>query len=216
MGVRGELEKMLRKLCKQANVPLQVVPKERMNRMTGGNHQGLIGYISAIQYQRLDDILPIIFEQAEQPLIVLLDGVTDVRNFGAIARSAECLGAHALVVEGKNIAPVNAEAIKTSAGALTTLPVCRTHSLVNAIEQLKLYGIKVISTDVNRGKAVDQLELTVPLAVIMGSEGKGVRKALLDRADECLIIPQTGKTDSLNVSVASGIIFYEVSRQRRA
>lgn len=213
-GTRGDFEREIRQLCKKFNIPLQILPKERLSRFTKANHQGIVGMLSLTNYYRLEDVLPMIYEKSETPLIVLLDGVTDVRNFGAIARSAECCGAHALVVPKKGSAQINAAALKTSAGALTNIPVCRETSLVAAIEYLKLSGIKVLASDLKATKKIFDLDLKVPVALVVGSEGEGVSSKILKEVDQNFIIPQKGLTDSFNVSVATGIILYEVLRQR--
>ena len=213
-GTRGEFEKEIRHLCKKFNIPLQYVPKERMAKMTSGNHQGVLGYLSLISYYSIDDVLPMVYERSETPLFVILDGVTDVRNFGAIARSAEVCGAHALIVPQKGTAQINAEAMKTSAGALMNIPVCRTNSLISTIEYLQLSGIHVVASDLKGEKQLHELDLNVPIALVVGSEGDGVSQAVLKAVNERFIIPQKGQTDSLNVSVASGIMLYETMRQR--
>lgn len=213
-GVRGPFEREIRQLTKKLNIPLQVTPKERMNKWTRGNHQGIIGLLSPIRYYLLEDVLPGIFERHELPLILLLDGITDVRNLGAIARSAECFGAHAIVLPKKGSALINAEGLKTSAGALTKIPVCRENSLASAISLLKLSGISIFSSDLQAKKRIQDIDWTGPAAILIGSEGKGVNPALAREADEIFIIPQLGTTDSLNVSVATGIMLYEVVRQR--
>ena len=214
-GVRGDFERDIRHLSKRLNIPMQVVPKERLNHLTSGNHQGIIGFLSLLTYQRIENVLPMIYEQSESPLLVLLHGVPDVRNFGAIARSAECCGAHALVIPKKGVAQINAEALKSSAGALTEIPVCREQSLIQAIEQLQLAGVEVLASSLRATKAIDELDLTGPVALVVGSEGLGVSAPVLAKVDQQFIIPQKGKTDSFNVSVASGIMLYEVMRQRR-
>lgn len=214
-GVRGPFERELRQLTKKMNIPLQVTPKERLSKWTRGNHQGVVGLLSPIKYYLLEDVLPGIFERNESPLILILDGVTDVRNLGAIARSAECLGAHALVIPKKGSALINAEGLKTSAGALTKIPVCRENSLASAIGYLKLSGVKIYSSDLQAEKRIQDIDWTGPAGILIGSEGKGVNPALGREADEAFIIPQVGTTDSLNVSVATGIILYEVLRQRK-
>ena len=213
-GIRGPFEREIRLLTRKFNVPLQIVPKERMSRWTKGNHQGIIGLLSPIHYYLLEDVLPMIFERQEAPLILVLDGVTDVRNLGAIARSAECLGAHALVLPKKGSAQINADALKTSAGALTKIPVCREQSLSGALELLKLSGVKVCSSDLKASKRIQEMDWTGPVAILIGSEGRGVNPVFSQEADEQFIIPQVGETESLNVSVATGIILYEVLRQR--
>ncbi|MCB9289541.1 MAG: 23S rRNA (guanosine(2251)-2'-O)-methyltransferase RlmB [Lewinellaceae bacterium] len=213
-GIRGEMEKELRHLCREEGVPMQVVPKERLNKIVRGNHQGVIALQALIRYYRLEDVLPTVYERSEAPLIVLLDGVTDVRNFGAIARTAEAAGAHALVIPQKNSAQINAEAMKTSAGALAVLPVCRESSLIAAIEYLQLSGVKVLASSLEATRPLYELSLREPVAFILGAEGEGISPAVARAADELFIIPQKGTTDSFNVSVAAGMMLYEAMRQR--
>ena len=213
-GTRGEFEKEVRFLSRKHQIPLQVIPKERMAKFTRGNHQGIIGLLSLITYQRLENILPMIYEQSQTPLILLLDGVTDVRNFGAIARSAEICGVHALVIPQKKSAQINSEALKTSAGALTKIPVCREGSLINTIEYLQQSGIPVLASSLRATKKLYDLDLSGPVALVVGSEGEGISKAVAQKVDQPFIIPQVGTTDSFNVSVATGIMLYEVMRQR--
>jgi len=213
-GIRGEYEKELRYTCRQFDIPLQVVPKERLNRFTKSNHQGVIGFISLITYQSLENVLPAIYENSETPLLLILDGVTDVRNFGAIARTAEIAGVHAIIVPKKGAALINSDAIKTSAGALTKIAVCRETSLFTVVEFLQNSGVQVFASDLQAEKMSYKLDFTVPTALIIGSEDLGVQEGLLKRADETFIIPQVGTTDSYNVSVATGMMLYEVIRQR--
>ena len=213
-GVRGEFEKEIRQLSKTFGIPLQYVPKERMARMASGNHQGIIGFLSLIKYYRIEDVLPLVFEKSQIPLFLILDGVTDVRNFGAIARSAEVCGAHALIIPQKGAAQINADALKTSAGALSKIPVCREGSLMNAIEYLQLSGVQVVASDLKGEKKLPEMDFSVPLAIVVGSEWEGVSPAVLKKVNERFLIPQVGTTDSFNVSVAAGIMLYEVVRQR--
>lgn len=213
-GTRGDLEKEIRQLSRQYGFPVQMVPKEKLNKIVRGNHQGIIGFVSLVPYYKLEDVLPGIFERSQTPLLILLDGITDVRNFGAIARSAELAGAQALVTSLKGSAQINADAMKTSAGALSKIPVCRETSIMAAVELLQLSGIRVLASDLQATKAVFEMDFTQPTAVIVGSEGEGVNQALLRKADELFLIPQVGTTDSFNVSVATGIILYEAMRQR--
>lgn len=213
-GVRGDFERDIRKLSKKFNIPLQVVPKERMKRLTSGNHQGIIGFLSLLTYYRVEDILPMVYEKSESPLLLLLDGVTDVRNFGAIARSAECCGVHALVIPKKGAAQINAEALKASAGALSVIPVCRESSLITAIEHLQMAGVQVFASDLQATRHISDIDFRGPVALVVGSEGEGVSRAVLAKVEETFLIPQKGSTDSFNVSVASGIMLYEVMRQR--
>lgn len=213
-GVRGDFEREIRILCRQYDVPLQYVPKEKMNKMTKGNHQGIIGYLALLDYYKLEDVVPGIFERGEVPLLLVLDRVTDVRNLGAIARSAEVCGVQALVVPRAGSALINSDAIKTSAGALTRLPVCRESSLVTAVELLQNSGIQVLASDLTAKKYVFEVDLTAPTALILGSEDEGVHPSLLSRVNDRFLIPQKGETDSFNVSVATGIMLYEGLRQR--
>ena len=213
-GIRGPFEKEVRFLGKTHNIPVQTVPKEKLAKLTKGNHQGIIGFISLIKYHSLEDVLPLIYEKGEIPLILVLDGVTDVRNLGAIARSAECMGVHALVISKKGNAQINADAIKTSAGALATIPVCRSSSLLSAIEFLKMSGIQILASNLGAKSSIFETDLTHPCAIIVGSEGSGVQINLLQEADHQFIIPQVGQTESLNVSVATGMMLLEALRQR--
>ena len=213
-GTRGDFEKEIRQLSKEYDIPLQVVPKEKLSRFTKANHQGIVGFLAMIEYYLLEDVLPGIFEKSETPLLLLLDGITDVRNLGAIARSAECVGAHALVVPRKGSAQINPEAMKASAGALARIPVCRVHSMVNAVDYLQQSGIQVIASSLQAQKKVFELDLTQPIAIIVGAEGEGISPALEKKSNELFVIPQLGKMDSFNVSVAAGIILYEAMRQR--
>jgi 23S rRNA (guanosine2251-2'-O)-methyltransferase len=212
--VKGEFEKELRKLCKLADIPLQVAPKERLEKITKKNHQGIIGFLSHIKYLQIEDVFPMIYDKGETPLIIVLDGVTDVRNFGAIARSAEASGAHALIVPNKKTAQINAEAIKASAGALSTIPVCRTASLGNAVDYLLMNGVQVIAAGLQGKSYLHELDLTIPTAIVMGAEGEGIRPHIMRKANEVFKIPMKGQTDSFNVSVATGIILYETGKQR--
>jgi 23S rRNA (guanosine2251-2'-O)-methyltransferase len=214
-GTRGEFEKELRKLVKQFRIPVQMAPKEKLDKMTRGNHQGIIGLVALLPYYQLEDVLAGIYEGDRQPLLLVLDGVTDVRNLGAIARSAECMGVDAIVVPSKGSGQLNAEAIKSSAGALTRITVCRESSLVNAVKDIKMAGLQVVATAlVPSSEQIFEVDWRLPTAIIMGSEDKGVGKSLLELADQVCIIPQVGQTDSLNVSVATGVVLYEALRQR--
>ncbi len=214
-GTRGEFEKELRRRCKEANIPLQYAPKERLSRWVRGNHQGVVGLLSPLPFARLEEQLPFLFEKGEAPLLLLLDGVTDVRNFGAIARTAEVFGVHALVLPSKGSVSLSEDAVKTSAGALTRLPVCRERNLQHAIDLLRLSGVRILASSLQAEKPLHEVDFRLPSAILIGSEDKGVHPALLTLADERFIIPQVGKTDSLNVSVATGIMLYEAMRQRR-
>lgn len=214
-GVRGELEKEIRHLAKAHQIPLKVVPKEKLNRLVRGNHQGVLAWLALVEYQSLEVVLPFVFEQGETPLLVVLDRITDVRNFGAICRSAECAGAHAVVVGQSGAAPANDEAMKASAGALARIRLCRERSLFSAVEALQFSGVQVVATALNdRAVRIDQVDFSLPTALLLGSEGEGVHPKLLKMADRVARIPQATNFDSYNVSVAAGIVLYEVLRQR--
>ncbi len=215
IGMKGEFVSDIRDVCKQKNIPVQMVPKEKLNKLVRGNHQGAIGFVSMVEYENLENLLPGIFEKGKAPLILVLDGITDVRNIGAIARTAECLGVHAIVVGKKNVARMNAEAMKTSAGALSKIPVCREKSPQAAVEYLKLSGFTIAASDLGAEQDVSEQDFSGPLAILVGAEDRGVHRSLLKESDFTFIIPQSGTTDSLNVSVAAGIILYEVARQRK-
>lgn len=212
--LQGDLAKELFDLIKGCGFFVQRVPVERLNRITRKNHQGVIAFISAVSYQRLGDIIPSLFEEGEVPFIVLLDGITDVRNFGAIARTCECTGVDAIVLPERGSVSVNADAVKTSAGALLHIPVCRERSIHSAIRYLKDSGIKVVAASEKAVTNYTRVDYTVPVAVVMGAEDIGVDADNLRLCDEMVAIPQVGNIGSLNVSVAAGVMMYEVVRQR--
>lgn len=202
-------------ICREDRIPVQYVPVEKLNRLTQGNHQGVVAQVSPIEYAELPAVVSEALEGKGNPLIVILDGVTDVRNFGAIARSAECAGADALVVPLKNGAPVNAEAVKSSAGALNRIPVCRTGSIRNTIKYLKSCGFRIAAADEKSEKSLYEGDMTGPLALVMGAEDTGVSREVLKLCDERLSIPMLGKIGSLNVSAAAAVMMFEAVRQRR-
>lgn len=212
-GLKGELIPELRKLINENQIPYQYVPVEKLNRMIRANHQGVACYVSEITYQPIESLLMSVYEKGETPLFILLDRITDVRNMGAIARSAVCAGAHGLVIPDRGGAPVNADAVKTSAGALNILPVHKSHNLKHTIEYLKESGLKIVSVSEKGKKLYFESHLTGPLCLIMGSEEDGVSGEYLSRSDEVLRIPMKGEISSLNVSVAAGIVLFEVVRQ---
>lgn len=212
-GIKGEMVPELRKLITEYGIPYQYVPFEKLNRLVRGNHQGVACYVSAISYQPIEALLMSVYEKGETPLFIILDRITDVRNMGAIARSALCAGAHALIIPDRGGAPVNADAVKTSAGALNILPVHKSPNLKNTIEYLKSSGLKIVSVS-EKGKInYFKSNLTGPLALIMGSEEDGVSGEYLSRSNEVVKIPMQGDISSLNVSVAAGIILFETVRQ---
>ena len=212
-GAEGQLMTELRDLCLRHRVRVQEVPVEKLNRLVRGNHQGVVAQIAAIAYVQLDDILERVPDD-ETPLVVVFDGVTDVRNFGAIARSAECAGAHGLIAPLKNSAPVNAEAIRASAGALTTIPVCRVGSIRNTIKTLQAEGFQVVAATEKSRKLLYAADLRRPTALVMGAEETGISKEVLKLCDERLAIPLIGRIESLNVSAAAAVMLFEVVRQR--
>lgn len=213
-GLQGPLYHELMTEVKNNNIVYQIVPVERIELVTRKNHQGVLAWLSVIEYQYIANLLPMIYEKGEDPLIIALDGVSDVRNFGAIVRTAECLGAHAIVIPEKGSARITADAVKTSAGALHSFPVCREKSIVRSIEFLKESGLKVFCAGEKSGKSASELSLTGPAVLILGSEDKGVSRELSALADNQVKIPMTGTIGSLNVSVAAGILLYEIMRQR--
>ena len=214
-GIDPEFTSELKRLAGELGVPVQIVPRARLERLVRGNHQGIIAFTAWVEYLKLEDVIPFTYEQGQVPLFVLLDGVTDVRNIGAIARSAEALGATALVLPSRGSAMLNADAVKTSAGALTRLPVCREQSIGHACQQLQTHGIVVGAAVDSSSRAVDEVDWTAPSAFVLGSEGSGVHVSVRGKVDFEFGIPQQGEMDSLNVSVAAGIVLYEVSRQRK-
>ena len=215
-GLQGALYHELMGVVRENGISYQVVPEERIELLTRKNHQGVIAWLSLIEFQHIDNILPTVYEKGEDPFLIILDGVSDVRNFGAIVRTADCLGSHAIIIPEKGSARITADAIKTSAGALHSFPVCRERSIVRAAEYLKESGLKVVCADEKRGANLSKVDLTGPVVVIMGSEDKGVSRELSSLASEKVSIPMTGNIASLNVSVAAGILLYEIVRQRSA
>jgi 23S rRNA (guanosine2251-2'-O)-methyltransferase len=211
---KGELNSELLALLRQKNIFFQYVPIEKLNKINSGNHQGVIAIVSEIEYYNLEDVVINVFEQGRVPLLLILDNLTDVRNFGAIARTAECSGVDAVIIPSRNSVTVTPDAIKTSAGALNRIPVCKEENLTDTVILLQQMGIKVIATTEKASNLIYDEDLTQALAVIMGSEDKGVSNQLIKKADSLLKIPIYGSIDSLNVSVASGIVIYETIRQR--
>lgn len=213
-GLQGENYQRLFQRIRKEKIPYQMVPIEKLNSLTRKNHQGVIAFISLVSYQPLDVLLPMLFEQGEVPLLVIIDRVTDVRNLGALARSAECAGAHAIIIQEKGTAPINADAIKASAGALSRVPICKESSILEAIAFLQASGIKVIACSEKGEETIYQTDFKVPSAVILGAEDKGISSACMTMADQKAQIPMKGKIASLNVSVAAGVVLFEAVRQR--
>lgn len=212
--VHGEVIDTIKALAEKNLVPINKVPVEKLNSLNVSNHEGCIAVISKIQYQNLQDVISFVVENGETPLFIMLDGITDIRNIGAIARSAYCFGAHALIIPDKGVGALNEDAILTSAGALEKLAVCRVGSLMKAVDELHLNGIKVFASEMTATKKVYELELNDPCAIVLGGEEHGVYPALMKICDEQFQIPMTGDFESLNVSVANGVILYEVMKQR--
>ena len=211
---QSDLSRELFAIIKNTNIPLQRVPQEKLDRLTRKNHQGVIAFVSAVTYQKLEDIVPFLYEQGKVPLIVLLDGVTDVRNFGAIARTCECAGVDAIVIPSRNSVSVNADAVKTSAGALHTLPVCKELNINESIKFLKNCGFKVVAAMEKTKKDYTTIDYSVPVAIVMGGEDMGIAMDNLRICDEMVSIPVLGNIASLNVSAAAAVLLYEVVRQR--
>lgn len=212
--IQSDLSKELFSALKGTLIPVQRVPVEKIDRITRKNHQGVVAFISTITYQHTEDLVPFLFEQGKTPLLVMLDGITDVRNFGAIARTCECAGVDALIIPARNSVSVNADAVKTSAGALLTLPVCREQSLTSTLKYLKESGFKIIAATEKGDYNYTEANYTDPVCIIMGAEDTGIPYDHLALCDEWVKIPIAGKIESLNVSVAAGILIYEAIRQR--
>jgi len=215
-GLRGNIYADVWQLIRAYHIPFQFVPAEKLTSLVRGNHQGIVAYTAAIEYTELTTLVPFLFEQGELPFLLVLDRITDVRNFGAIARTASCAGVHGLVIPVRGSAMIHADAIKTSAGALQLIPVCRVGSLSSAVSFLKESGLQIAAISEKAEQAYDRADFRGPLALIMGSEEDGISADLLRLSDEQLAIPMQGEIASLNVSVAAGILMFEVARQRRA
>ena len=213
-GLRGDLYHELMKLVAELGVPWQVVPVEKLDYITKKNHQGVIAWVSAIEFQNIENILPRVFEEGKEPLVMMLDSISDVRNFGAIVRSALCFGADAVIVPEKGSARISPDAVKASAGALSTFPVCRVKSLARCLTYLKESGLKAVAATEKAKEEISVADLGGPMVVILGSEEKGISRELLAQADRHVSVPITGAIGSLNVSVSAGILLYEVMRQR--
>ena len=205
--IQSDLSKELFAVLKGTLIPVQRVPVERINRITHKNHQGVIAYLSSVTYQKTEDLVPFLFEEGKNPLFVMLDGVTDVRNFGAIARTCECAAVDADIIPARGSVTVNADAMKTSAGALHTLPVCREQSLKDS-------GFHIVAATEKGDYDYTKADYTGPMCIIMGAEDKGVSYDNLALCDEWVKIPMLGSIESLNVSVAAGILVYEAVKQR--
>jgi 23S rRNA (guanosine2251-2'-O)-methyltransferase len=213
-GLNNELFSSLYQLIKDNNVPFQFVPVERLNRITRKNHQGVIALISAVEFENIEHLLPAIYEKGVDPFILVLDSITDVRNFGAIVRTAECGGVDTIIVPEKGMARIGADAVKTSAGALHHIPLCKSANLPDTLTYLKESGIKIVAATEKADSDYTASKMDVPLCIVMGSEDRGISGSVLDIADELVRIPLKGSIESLNVSVAAGVIIFEAVRQR--
>ncbi|MBA2761817.1 MAG: 23S rRNA (guanosine(2251)-2'-O)-methyltransferase RlmB [Segetibacter sp.] len=212
--IHGEEIDEIKDLAAANEIPINKVPVEKINSFNVTNHQGCVAVISKIQYQNLQETLSFIVEKGEAPLLLILDGITDIRNIGAIARTAYCCGVHAIIIPDKGVGALNEDAITTSAGALEKLSICRVNSLMKAVDELHLNGIKVFASEMTAEKNVYDFQFSDPCAIVLGSEDKGIFPALMKVCDEQFKIPIKGEFESLNVSVAAGMILYEVMKQR--
>ena len=213
-NVKNELIAELLTKLKAHHIPFTRVPMEGLNRITRKNHQGVIAFISPIRYHSLDNLIQTAYQEGRDPFLVILDRVTDVRNFGAIARTVECVGSDGLVIQSKGNALIGADAIMTSAGALNRVPVCREDNLKEAITELRSSGIRIVGCTEKSDQDLYETELDGPVAIIMGSEEDGISPEYLKLCDEKVKIPMKGQIASLNVSVSAGIVLYEILRQR--
>ena len=213
-GSRGPVLDEILSTARERNVNIQYVPAEKLNRLTRKNHQGIVAFLSLVHYAQIENIVMDVFNRGEEPLILVLDGITDVRNFGAISRSAECAGVHAILLPVKGSAQVNSDAMKTSAGALSYIPICKTENLFKSVRYLKDSGLNVVACTEKGNENIHSSKVKGPLCLVMGSEESGISEDILKLADQKLFIPLKGKIESLNVSVATGIFLFEVVRQR--
>ncbi|MEZ4885043.1 MAG: 23S rRNA (guanosine(2251)-2'-O)-methyltransferase RlmB [Chitinophagales bacterium] len=214
-GLKSDSIKEIVSLAAKADTVIQKVPIEKLNRLTrNAAHQGVAGYLSLIRYYSLEDILSHVYDRGEVPLFLVCDGITDVRNFGAIARTALGSGVHAVVIPSQGAASINAEALKTSAGALNKIPVCKVNDLENSVKYLQKNGLQILATSLQTDTMLYQADLTIPTAIVVGAEDSGINASLLRMIDKWVKIPMAGDFDSFNVSVATAMSLYEVMRQR--
>ncbi len=212
-GFRNEGVTALVRLAQQREIPLQYVPEEKLHQL-GAAHQGIAAIISAVTFYNAEDIIALAYDRGQIPLLIICDGITDVRNFGAIARTAYAAGVHAIIIPQTETASINADAVKASAGALMKIPICREKNLLQLLRRLKLHGIQILAAEGTASKFIYEADLNVPSAIILGSEGEGISKELLKVADEIVKLPMSASFDSYNVSVAAGMMLYEVMKQR--
>ena len=212
-NAKGQEIGELRGLATQTGVPVNYVPAAKLNGFNISDHEGCVAQIAKVQYQNLQDVISLVIENGEVPLFLILDGITDIRNIGGIARTAYCTGVHALIIPDKGVGALNEDAILTSAGALEKIAVCRVNSLMKAVDELHLNGIKVFASEMTADKSIADVDFKEPCAIVIGSEEKGVYPALMKICDEKIKIPMKGDFESFNVSVATGIILYEAMKQ---
>lgn len=212
--IHNDSLKEIKALASQNNIPINYVPTEKLNSFNIDNHEGFVALLSKIHYQDLQQVVSWVVEKGEVPLFLILDGITDIRNIGGIARTAFCMGVQAIIIPDKGVGALNEEAILTSAGALEKIAVCRVNSLMKSVDELHLNGIKVLASEMTAKKNIADIDFKEPLAIIMGSEEKGIYPALMKVCDEQFKIPMPGNFESLNVSVATGMILYEAMKQR--
>jgi 23S rRNA (guanosine2251-2'-O)-methyltransferase len=213
-NAQGEGLSEIKNAAREKSIPIQLVPIEKLNGMSKANHQGVLAYISKVKYLELQEVIDFVVAKGQTPLFLMLDGVTDVRNIGAIGRSIHCCGAQALIIPDKGVGALNEEAFKSSAGALEHIHIVRVNSLLKAVDLLHLNGIQVFTSEMRAEKNIHELDLTIPSCIIMGDEGRGVQPYLAKAADYFFKIPMATNFDSFNVSVAAGIILYEAMKQR--
>ncbi len=214
--LEGDLARDLLAKARQYGVLVQKVPVEKLNRITMKNHQGVIALMSAVRYHRLEHLVPQLYESGRTPFLMCLDGVTDTRNFGAIGRTADCAGVDGIVIPERNSASVTPDAMKTSAGALLYVPVCRERDILTAVRMLRDSGVKIVGATEKGARSYTDIDYTVPVAIVMGNEEHGISDEVICQCDELAAIPMAGNIGSLNVSVAAGVMMYEVVRQRAA
>ena len=213
-ALQGEIYHELKNLLAKYKIRPNYVPVEKLNRFTRKNHQGVVAFISDVPFEKIEDVLPQLFEEGKTPFLLILDRLTDVRNFGAICRTAECVGIHAVILPEKGAAPINSDAIKTSAGAIYNLKICKEKNLAHTVDFLQQSGVQVFAATEKAQKLIYDVDFTQPSALVMGNEETGISKEVLHQADERIKLPIEGKTQSLNVSVACGAILYEAMRQK--
>lgn len=213
-GLRGELFSELEQLLKKERINSSYVPIEKLNRLSKKNHQGVIAQISPIEFHDIDNLVLKVIESGKVPLFLLLDQLSDVRNFGAIVRTAECTGVSGIIIQKKGGAPINGDAIKTSAGALFKMPICKVDHIKDAVFYMQASGIKVIAATEKTDDTIYDVSFNEPCAIVMGSEGKGINPSVLKAVDQKAKLPLLGEIESLNVSVACGAFLYEAVRQR--